>query len=247
MSENHKRTFLFVDWFETHGQQNDTRGKYCIFLDESGFYELMFKSKLPDAKIFREWVFSEVLPSIRKYGYFNMFKSKRKKRVIIDGVKFDRHDDFTNYAANKDGDVINLKKEKIMKMSKNNSGYLYFGIYNKKLKKTKIYTQHRFVYEVFNGKIPPHLEIDHLNNLKSDNRIKNLQLLSHKQNIEKSKNKQIISTCIETGKEITFKSLKKASIDLDIYISLISNICRKKYKKATSKKDGFKYTFRYLD
>ena len=47
-------------------------------------------------------------------------------------------------------------------MSKNNSGYLYFGIYNKKLKKTKIYTQHRFVFEVFKGKIPLHLEIDHL-------------------------------------------------------------------------------------
>ena len=247
VSENHKRTFLFVDQHETHGQQIDTRGKYCIFIDEPGFYELVFKSRLPAAKIFREWVFTKVLPSIRKYGYFNMFKSKRKKRVIIDGVKFYRHDDFTNYAANKDGDVINLKKEKIMKMFKNNSGYLYFGIYNKKLKKTKIYTQHRFVYEVFKGKIPPHLEIDHLNNLKTDNRINNLQLLSHKQNIEKSNNKPIISTCIETGKEITFKSLKKASIDLDIYISLISSICRKKYKKATSKKDGFKYTFRYSD
>ena len=219
----------------------------CIIINESGFYELVFKSRLPAAKMFREWVFDKVLPSIRKHGYFNMFKSKRKKRVIIDGEKFYRHDDFTNYAANKDGDVINLKKEKIMKMFKNNSGYLYFGIYNKKLKKTKIYTQHRFVYEVFKGKIPPHLEIDHLNNLKTDNRINNLQLLSHKQNIEKSNNKPIISTCIETGKEITFKSLKKASIDLDIYISLISSICRKKYKKATSKKDGFKYTFRYSD
>ena len=132
-------------------------------------------------------------------------------------------------------------------MSINNSGYLYFGIYNKKLKKTKICTQHRFVYEVFKGKIPSHFEIDHLNNLKTDNRIKNLQLLTHKQNIEKSKNKAIISTCIETGKETRYKSLKKASNDLDIYISLISSICRTKYKKATSKKDGFKYTFRYSD
>ena len=113
VSENHKRTFLFVDRYETHGQQNDTRGKYCIFLDESGFYELVFKSRLPAAKIFREWVFTKVLPSLRKYGYFNMFKSKIKKRVIINGVKFYRHNDFTNYAANKDGDVINLKKKKL--------------------------------------------------------------------------------------------------------------------------------------
>ena len=59
----------------------------CVIINESGFYELVFKSRLPAAKMFREWVFSVVLPSIRKFGYFNMFKSKRKKRVIIDGKK----------------------------------------------------------------------------------------------------------------------------------------------------------------
>ena len=221
----------------------------CIIINEAGFYELVFKSRLPASKMFREWVFSEVLPSIRKYGYFNMFKSKRKKRVIIDGVKFYKHNVFTNYAANKDGDIINLKTKKIMKMSKNNSGYLYFSIYEEKLKKTKSYAQHRFVYEVFKETIPSYLEVDHINNLKTDNRIKNLQLLTHNQNLQKSNNKPIISTCIETGKEIRFKSLKKASIELDINVSYISNICckRKHYKTATSKKDGKKYTFKFLD
>ena len=174
---------------------------------------------------------------------------KEKKRVLIDGSKFYKHDVFDNYAASKDGVVINIKKKKNMKMSKNNCGYLYFGIYNKKLKKTKIYTQHRFVFEVFKGKIPSHLEIDHINNNKTDNRIKNLQLITHKQNIEKSKNKPIISTCIETGEEKRFDSIKKAGIELDITYSSISKICcqRKSHKTATSKKDDFKYTFRYLD
>ena len=249
VSENHKRTFLFVDQQETHGQQIDTRGKYCIFIDEPGFYELVFKSRLPAAKIFREWVFTKVLPSIRKYGYFNMFKSKRKKRVIIDGVKFYKHDDFIDYAANKDGDVINLKNKKIMTMSKNNSGYLSFSIYNKNLKKTKSYFQHRFVFEVFNGKIPPHLKIDHINGVKTDNQKINLQLLTHQQNIEKSSGKPIISTCIETGEKRRFDSIKKASIELDINKANISNICckRKSFKTATSKKDGCKYTFKFID
>ena len=249
VSENHKRTFLFVDQHEAHGQQIDTRGKYCIFIDEPCFYELVFKSRLPAAKIFREWVFTKVLPSIRKYGYFNMFKSKRKKRVLIDGVKFYKHDVFTDYAANKDGDVINLKTKKIMKMYKNNSGYLFFSIYNRKLKKNKLFYQHRFVYEVFKGKIPPHLETDHINSIKTDNRIKNLQLLTHKQNIEKSKNKPIISINIENGKERKFISVKKASNKLKINYSKISNICckRKYYKTATSKINGCKYTFKCLD
>ena len=110
VSENHKRKFNLSQPVDSTGQ---VQGRWIIFVDEAGFYELVFRSRLPAAKIFREWVFTKVLPSIRKYGYFNMFKSKRKKRVIIDGVKFYRHDDFTNYAANKDGDVINLKKKNI--------------------------------------------------------------------------------------------------------------------------------------
>ena len=76
-----------------------------------------------------------------------------------------------------------------------------------------------------------------------------MQLLTHKQNVEKSKNKAIISTCIKDGKERRFISIKKAAIELNINAGTISNICckRKSYKTTTSKKDNKKYTFRYLD
>ena len=245
VSENHKKSFLLSCPPETGGQ---VQGRWLVFIDETGLYELVFKSRLPIAKDFREWIFSEVLPAIRKYGYFNMFKSKIKKRVIIDGKKFYKHPELSNYAASKDGDVINVKTKKIMNKCKNNSGYLFFGIYNKKLKKPKSYAQHRFVYEVFKGKIPPNLEIDHRNNIKTDNRIKNLQLLTHKQNVEKSQNKTIISINLKTGEERRFDSITKASIELFIDKSHISNICYKKkhFKTAKSKKDGCKYTFKFL-
>ena len=244
VSENHKKYFLLSYPPETGGQ---VQGRWLVFIDEAGLYELVFKSRLPTAKDFREWIFSEVLPAIRKYGYFNMYKSKRKRRVIIDGKKFYKHPEFSNYAASKDGVVINVKNNNIISMSKNNCGYLYFSIYNKNLKKTKTFYQHRFVYEVIKGKIPSNLEIDHINGNKTDNRIKNLQLLTHQQNIEKSKNKPIISTCIQTGEERRFKSVKTAGIELDINYSHISKVCKKIYKFLTSKKDGFKYTFRYLE
>ena len=136
-----------------------------------------------------------------------------------------------------------------MKMFKNNSGYLRFKIYNEKLEKPLNYSQHRFVYEVFKGKIFPNFEIDHINEIKSDNRIKNLQLLIHQQNIEKSKNKPIISINLKTGDKKRFDSIKKASIELDIIKDTISKIClkRKSFKTAKSKKDGCKYTFKFLD
>lgn len=39
-----------------------------ILINESGLYDAIFSSKLPQAKQFRHWVTSEVLPSIRKHG-----------------------------------------------------------------------------------------------------------------------------------------------------------------------------------
>ena len=111
-------------------------------------------------------------------------------------------------------------------MSNSGNGYLKFSIYDRKLEKRKTYKQHRFVYEVFKGPIPKFFEIDHINNLKSDNRIQNLQLLTHKQNIEKSKNKPIISINILTGEERRFNSIKLASHELDIDHSCISKICK---------------------
>lgn len=44
----------------------------AVLINESGLYSLVLSSKLPNAKKFRRWVTSEVLPSIRKHGgYIN--------------------------------------------------------------------------------------------------------------------------------------------------------------------------------
>lgn len=39
-------------------------------INESGLYSLILSSKLPDAKKFKRWVTSEVLPAIRKHGAY---------------------------------------------------------------------------------------------------------------------------------------------------------------------------------
>lgn len=46
------------------------QNREVIFVNESGLYSLILKSKLPSAKQFKRWVTSEVLPSIRKYGAY---------------------------------------------------------------------------------------------------------------------------------------------------------------------------------
>ena len=154
---------------------------------------------------------------------------------------------FSNYAASKNGDIMSLKTKRIMSRIIRNGRYLIFKICDKKLEKPKDYLQHRFIYEVFKGPIPRFFQIDHINNCKTDNRIKNLQLLTHKQNVQKSSNKAVISTCIETGKKKQHVSITKASLELSISVSNSSKICSKKYhKSSSSRKDGEKYTFEYI-
>lgn len=43
-----------------------------IYVNESGLYTLLIKSNKPNAKKFTAWITNDVLPSIRKYGYYKM-------------------------------------------------------------------------------------------------------------------------------------------------------------------------------
>lgn len=44
--------------------------KETIIINESGLYSLILSSKMPNAKKFKHWVTSEILPSIRKHGAY---------------------------------------------------------------------------------------------------------------------------------------------------------------------------------
>nr|DAS41856.1 MAG TPA: repressor domain protein [Caudoviricetes sp.] len=46
------------------------REQSTTIINESGLYSLILSSKLPNAKAFKRWITSEVLPSIRKHGLY---------------------------------------------------------------------------------------------------------------------------------------------------------------------------------
>lgn len=52
--------------FDGSGQNRN-----MVIINESGLYSLILSSKLPQAKEFKRWVTSEVLPAIRKTGSYN--------------------------------------------------------------------------------------------------------------------------------------------------------------------------------
>lgn len=83
----------------------DTMGREQrpTIINESGLYSLVLASKLPDAKKFRRWVTSDVLPSIRKHGLyavdqlienpdlaiqaFSALKKEREKRKALEAER----------------------------------------------------------------------------------------------------------------------------------------------------------------
>lgn len=52
-------------------------------INESGLYALIFSSKLESAKRFKHWVTSEVLPSIRKTGGYDMKQPQGKELLAL--------------------------------------------------------------------------------------------------------------------------------------------------------------------
>lgn len=56
------------------------------------------------------------------------------------------------------------------------NGYLYVKV-NQEVKSV-----HSIIWEMHNGEIPEGMEIDHVNHIRTDNRIENLRLVSHQQN-----------------------------------------------------------------
>ena len=67
---------------------SDTPGgqQSLTIINESGLYSLIMQSRKPEAKAFKKWVTSEVLPSIRKYGYYisPTAQLSRKERNAIE-------------------------------------------------------------------------------------------------------------------------------------------------------------------
>lgn len=53
----------------------------AIIINESGLYSLILSSKLPNAKKFKRWVTSEVLPAIRKTGSYSIEPLQPTERI----------------------------------------------------------------------------------------------------------------------------------------------------------------------
>ncbi|HFU3980869.1 TPA: BRO family protein [Streptococcus suis] len=69
-ADNAVRNHVDEDDKLTHQFSASGQNRNMTIINESGLYSLILSSKLPQAKEFKRWVTSEVLPAIRKHGMF---------------------------------------------------------------------------------------------------------------------------------------------------------------------------------
>lgn len=68
---------------KTVNESFTVNGTTPILINESGLYSLILSSKLPQAREFKRWVTSEVLPQIRKTGGYIPVKAEDDEKTIM--------------------------------------------------------------------------------------------------------------------------------------------------------------------
>ena len=186
-----------------------------------------------------------------------------KDYVIYEDKKYYIHPIYNQYGASKSGKVINHQTMRKLVGRQNHNGYLSISVKTINKTKQKTMQAHRFIYECFHGQIPSDMVIDHINNIKDDNRIKNLQMMTQQDNCLKSaknrdygfaadnhKNRKCVkATNCETKETSYFKSVYSVKEHLGINPGLVQMVAEglNKCKTAMSKMNHQSYIFEYID
>lgn len=92
--------------------------------------------------------------------------------------------DFTKYEVYADGRIWSYKTKRFLKPTTRKDGYQQVFLYDNEGNR-KMYKLHRVIYEAVTvAPIPSRMQINHRNEIKTDNRFfENLELVTQKQNL----------------------------------------------------------------
>lgn len=143
-------------------------------------------------------------------------------------------------------------KEKILKLSYDKDGYQH--VHLKHFGRDKLWPVHRLVWITFNGVIPEGMQINHINEVKTDNRLSNLNLMTCKENnnwgtrnerisrskINGKKSKPVLQFDLNNNLIKEWPSAMEVQRKLNFNQSPIGKCCRNKLDKAY----GFKWQYK---
>lgn len=160
--------------------------------------------------------------------------------------------DIVMYEVSSEGKVRNLKTGRILKPFYSTKGYARVNLtsaYNDKTKQTKKHYIHRLVAQAFIPNLKNLSDVNHKDEIKTNNNLDNLEWISHRDNLNygtrnervaKSNSKPIQQLDMKTGLIIaTYPSASIASKETGILISNISMAA--KGKRKTTGGYGWKY------
>ena len=139
------------------------------------------------------------------------------------------------YEVSTEGRIRNKKTGRILKLGKNNRGYLNVILY--KNGKQKNFLVHRLVAIAFIPNPDNLPQVNHINENKEDNSVDNLEWISHKNNAcHGTRGERIAKTRKEKGScckkvycyelDQTFDSIKEAERETGILVASIYQCCR---------------------
>lgn len=158
---------------------------------------------------------------------------------------------YSNYEVYDDGRIWNYSHKKWLKATTRKDGYKQVRLVDNE-GKIKLYLLHRVIFEAVTGApIPEGYEINHRSEVKTENFFENLELMSHKENVNygtgiirraKARSKQV--GAFKNGELILiFQSTAEAGRN-GFKQSAVSACCRKCYsREGNNKYKGFEWKY----
>ena len=106
--------------------------------------------------------------------------------VVLNNTVFYAIPGRVGYFISRDGRVFSQRRNRELVQHDNGKGYLQVSING------RLQYVHRLMWETFRGLIPANKDINHINHNRSDNRLDNLELISHRENCNKQRRHEIL-------------------------------------------------------